>query len=141
MTERKAPRCGYNYGVMQHMISPTKLKNMVGRTETKRYHHNLNISSINNNHSQLYSHLSLHPLLKTHNVLHFKMGSIFIEVNDDGMLFSDYTKENKRYVEWNTISQILLRVQYKFIYKSYLSQGIFNYYDVIRILKLYLSKS
>ena len=91
MTERKIPRCGYNYGVMQHMVSPTKVKNPIGRMETKK-HHNLNLSSVLNNHSQINPQFSAHPLIRTHNVLHFKMGSIFIEVNDDGMLFSDYTK-------------------------------------------------
>lgn len=51
-----------------------------------------------------------------HQVLHFKMGSIFIEVNDDGILLSDYTKENKRYVEWNTVASILPRFQFRFVY-------------------------
>jgi hypothetical protein len=105
---------------MQHSVPPTKVKNIIGRNDTRRFQNNFNLSSVFNNHSHIYPQAPAHLLLKTHNVLHFKMGSIFIEVNNDGMLFSDYTKENKRYVEWNTISQILLRVQYKFIYKSYL---------------------
>jgi hypothetical protein len=37
----------------------------------------------------------------------FKIRSIFIEINEDGILLSDYTKENKRYIEWNTLSMII----------------------------------
>jgi hypothetical protein len=76
-----------------------------------------------------------------HQVLHFKMGSIFIEVNDDGILLSDYTKENKRYVEWNTVASILPRFQFRFVYAEYLKYSIFNYYDLIRVIKLYLTKN
>lgn len=80
------------------MVSPTKIKHTLGRVDTKRYQNNLNLTSLFNNNSSINSHGLAQPLLRTHNVLHFKVGSIFIEVNDDGMLFSDYTKENKRYV-------------------------------------------
>lgn len=44
-----------------------------------------------------------------HNVktMKFKLYSIFVDVYEDGILLSDYTNENKRYVEWNTLSLIM----------------------------------
>ena len=40
-------------------------------------------------------------------VIKFKIHSIFIDVFEDGILFSDYTNENRKYIEWNTIRLII----------------------------------
>ena len=40
-------------------------------------------------------------------VIKFKIHSIFIDMFEDGILFSDYTNENKKYIEWNTICLII----------------------------------
>jgi hypothetical protein len=140
ISERRIPRFSIRHQVTSEMVSPTKMpkteKLIIARTETKR---------ITANQSLLFSgmHAGVNNRNKNsmHQVLHFKMGSIFIEVNDDGILLSDYTKENKRYVEWNTLSAILPRLQFKFVYSEYLKYPVFNYYDVIRMVKVYLSKN
>jgi len=69
------------------MISPTKIsKTVMPRAETKKI--GLNQSILYNN----YQNPNTRNKNSMHQVLNFKMGSIFIEVNDDGVLLSDYTK-------------------------------------------------
>ena len=39
--------------------------------------------------------------------LRFKLYAMFIEINEDGILLSDYTHQSARHVEWNTMSIIM----------------------------------
>jgi hypothetical protein len=67
------------------MISPSKqAKPTVPRSETRK---------IGMNQSLIYSkNMETRGKNSMHQVLNFKMGSIFIEANDDGIILSDHTK-------------------------------------------------
>lgn len=71
----------------------------------------------------------------------FKIRSIFIEINEDGVLLSDYTKENKRYIEWNTLSLIMERLELHFPFEEFLKVPVENYYDFVRIIAPFLTKN
>lgn len=71
----------------------------------------------------------------------FKILSMFLEINEDGILLSDYTKENNRYIEWNTISLLIERLEAQFVFEDYLKTQIHTFYDVVRILGCYLTKN
>jgi hypothetical protein len=47
----------------------------------------------------------------------FKLYSIFVDVYEDGILLSDYTNENKRYIEWNTLSLLMDRLEGQFVFE------------------------
>lgn len=71
----------------------------------------------------------------------FKIYSIFVDVYEDGVLLSDYTNENKRYIEWNTISLIIERLEAQFVFEDFLKIQAQNYFDLVRILAFYLTKN
>lgn len=48
--------------------------------------------------------------------MRFKIYSIFMDVYEDGVLLSDYTNENKKYLEWNTVSLIMDRLDAQFVF-------------------------
>jgi hypothetical protein len=76
-----------------------------------------------------------------HTKIKFKIFSIFIEVNEDGVLLSDYTNENKRYIEWNTLSLIIQKIDLQFPMQEFLKIPMENYYDFVRVISFYLKKN
>eukprot|EP00919_Chromeraceae_sp_WS-2016_P010806 GHVR01025230.1.p1 GENE.GHVR01025230.1~~GHVR01025230.1.p1 ORF type:complete len:113 (+),score=0.34 GHVR01025230.1:1218-1556(+) len=56
-------------------------------------------------------------------------------------MFSDYTKENIKYVEWNTFCLILNKLKQKECFLKFIKISLANYYDFVRVIVRYLTKS